>query len=40
MHVVMLLVAKGGQLWWVNAFSGSLPLYCYQCYCIVTLLGK
>jgi len=34
MHVMMLLVVKGGQLWWVNAFSRSLPLCCYQCYCL------
>ena len=31
-HVSLLcLCVKGGQHWWANAFSGSLPLYC--CYC-------
>ena len=31
----MLLVVKGGQLWWANAFSGSLSLYYFQCYSFV-----
>jgi len=42
MHVIMLIVVKNGQLWWVNAFSGSLPLCCYRCYYFMLcyLLGK
>ena len=29
------VIVKGGQHWWALAFSGSLPLYFYECLCIV-----
>jgi len=35
MKLFTVVIVKGGQHWWALAFSGSLPLYLYECICTV-----